>query len=484
VNLGSWFVLERWIADRPFREAHPPGQSDLDVARGTHAREILQDHWRNWIVESDWAWLAETGINTVRIPIGFYHACGADHSVLRGTEFADYQSVFDDAWNHILNAIVTANKYQIGVLLDLHAAPGKQNRDAHSGTSDPNARFFDGSFNMRHTIHVLTVVLTHITKFINSFNPPLPNFVGIELLNEPAPGQHTTALKQWYTDAIGSLRVIDAQVPIVIGDSWQTDDYAGYLSHAAGSLQHPHIILDHHLYRCFTEEDINVLAYDHAGRLWDPNGNTRQTFARVTDKLESAGCDVIVGEWSGALNPKSLDPLPNKDHARSQFIRAQVDLYEQYCAGNFFWTYKKQWEGDKGWSFRDTVRAGLFPNSIGLRLTRPLEHHSQDARLNAREVARSKSFGEHESYWSRYPGKYEHWRFNDGFIQGWDDAYAFFASAGGPVLPELGYKGAWSKIRERTHVINRGSGPCVWEYRHGFVQGVNAARLDVAATCC
>lgn len=62
-------MLERWIADRPFREAHPPGQSDLDVARGTHAREILQDHWRNWIVESDWAWLAETGINTVRIPV-------------------------------------------------------------------------------------------------------------------------------------------------------------------------------------------------------------------------------------------------------------------------------------------------------------------------------------------------------------------------------------------------------------------------------
>ena len=62
-------MLESWIADRPFREAHPPGQSDLDVARGTHARETLQDHWRNWIVESDWAWLAETGINTVRIPV-------------------------------------------------------------------------------------------------------------------------------------------------------------------------------------------------------------------------------------------------------------------------------------------------------------------------------------------------------------------------------------------------------------------------------
>ena len=250
---------------------------------------------------------------------------------------------------------------------------------------------------MRHTIHVLTVLLTHIIKFINSFDPPLPNIVGIELLNEPAPGHHTAALKRWYSDAIRSLRGIDARVPIVIGDSWQTDDFTGYLSQEAGSFQHPHLVLDHHLYRCFTQEDMDIPAYDHAGRLWDLNGGARQTFARVTDKLESVGCDMIVGEWSGALNPKSLDHLPNQGHARSQFIQAQVDLYEQYCAGYFFWTYKKQWEGDRGWSFRDAVRGGVFPKSIGLRPKRPLEHHSREARLNAREVARSRSYGTPQS---------------------------------------------------------------------------------------
>ena len=73
--------------------------------------------------------------------------------------------------------------------------------------------------------------------------------------------------------------------------------------------------------------------------------------------------------------------------------------------------------------------------------------------------------GQHEAYWSRYPGKYEHWRFSEGFVQGWDDAYAFFTSANGHVVPsELGFKGAWSKMRERAHVANRGSGSCVWEY--------------------
>ncbi|KZT07056.1 glycoside hydrolase family 5 protein [Laetiporus sulphureus 93-53] len=69
VNLGSWFVLERWIADSPFRCAASPAQSDLDVARGSNAKEILEQHWDTWITEDDWKWIADKGINTVRIPV-------------------------------------------------------------------------------------------------------------------------------------------------------------------------------------------------------------------------------------------------------------------------------------------------------------------------------------------------------------------------------------------------------------------------------
>lgn len=66
---GSWFVLERWIAESPFREAHAPGQSDLDVAKGGHPKEILENHWDTWITTNDWDWLASIGINSVRIPV-------------------------------------------------------------------------------------------------------------------------------------------------------------------------------------------------------------------------------------------------------------------------------------------------------------------------------------------------------------------------------------------------------------------------------
>ena len=70
---GSWFVLERWIADSPFQHAFQPAQSDLDIARGINAKHILERHWDTWMTEEDWVWISERGINTVRIPVsGFF----------------------------------------------------------------------------------------------------------------------------------------------------------------------------------------------------------------------------------------------------------------------------------------------------------------------------------------------------------------------------------------------------------------------------
>lgn len=66
---GSWFVLERWISETPFRSAIGHAQSDLDVARGPNAQQVLEQHWDTWITESDWTWIADKGLNSVRIPV-------------------------------------------------------------------------------------------------------------------------------------------------------------------------------------------------------------------------------------------------------------------------------------------------------------------------------------------------------------------------------------------------------------------------------
>lgn len=207
-------------------------------------------------------------------------------------------------------------------------------------------------------------------------------------------------------------------------------------------------------------------------------------FARVSQKLEGAGCGLVVGEWSGGLNPGSLQGVGNKDGARREFVEAQLQLYERYCAGWFFWTYKKEHEGDNGWSFRDAVGAGVFPGFVGLRAQRPVG--DDPARMGRRDAARDGALGEHSSYWSQFPGHYEHWRFGEGFMEGWDDAWSFLSETTSTTrvsVPELGFKGPWAKRRAQGHARDKGNSN-LWEFEHGFSQGVAAARVDFVSTYC
>ena len=245
---------------------------------------------------------------------------------------------------------------------DLHAAPGKQNQDSHSGTSSPSVLFTTRS-NLELTLRVLRTLLLAVRSLRLEHDPPISNIIGIELLNEPKPSSHST-LKDWYGKAINELRAIGPGLPIYISDCWMSDDYAHFVKSLHESTAP--ICLDHHLYRCFTQADISTPVAQHSIALMDPNAPTPQTFARVAGILEDAGGALVIGEWSGALNPGSLQGPTDERGERGRYIAAQLALFEQHCAGWFFWTYKKQSHGDQGWSFRDAVEAGVFPNRLGV----------------------------------------------------------------------------------------------------------------------
>jgi hypothetical protein len=127
------------------------------------------------------------------------------------------------------------------------------------------------------------------------------------------------------------------------------------------------------------------------------------------------------------------------------------------------------------------------------------------------------------AYWSRYPGKYAHWRFSEGFVRGWEDAWMFLISEqpkSGKQVNELGMKTAWARMTTKDR------GETYWEYgkylfvlscltpqktkiqlstvlglllhcihvpfdetdclplEHGFLQGVDTAQQDFQNLCC
>lgn len=161
-----------------FQCAADPKVSEVDIAGGwgstQSARWVLERHWDTFITEADFKNLASIGINTVRLPIGYWNL-GPDF--VQGTPYSKVGDVYANCWPRIVRTINIANKYGIGVLVDLHGAVGSQNGRDHSGVSDGTARLFNSPDNMKKTINVLTFLTQNLVN--------VSNVVGIQILNEP-----------------------------------------------------------------------------------------------------------------------------------------------------------------------------------------------------------------------------------------------------------------------------------------------------------
>ncbi len=76
-NLGSWLVLESWMAPRPWDEngcdkGNDAGSYHLEQCLGDRAKAVMENHWSSFITESDFAEMSRHGVNLVRLPIGWW----------------------------------------------------------------------------------------------------------------------------------------------------------------------------------------------------------------------------------------------------------------------------------------------------------------------------------------------------------------------------------------------------------------------------
>lgn len=219
----------------------------------------------------------------------------------------------------------------------------------------------------------------------------LHNIIGIELLNEPDPPSDAV-LMRWYLDAMKALSAGDGGIPIYLGECWRTGVYADFISK---NSVHGMIVLDHHFYRCFTAEDIRTSAEDLTRSILDPNGISH-TLENASEKIGHAGGGVVIGEWSGALNPGSLKGVQaNANNAQRRYVDAQLEMFERCCAGWFFWTYKKEHKGDTGWSLRDAVECGVFPPFVGEKALGVRDILGDADRSEERNTVKDRAIGEH-----------------------------------------------------------------------------------------
>ncbi|KIM40964.1 glycoside hydrolase family 5 protein [Hebeloma cylindrosporum] len=287
VNLGGWLVTEPFITPALFEEY--VGKSNIDVldewtlsqAMGADLATKMENHYKTFITEQDFAEIAGAGLNWVRIPLGFWAIETInDEPFLVGT-----------SWSYFLKAIQWARKYGIRIYLDLHALPGSQNGWNHSGKSG-QVNFMNGVMGIANAQRTLTY-LRIITEFVSQ--PQYRDVVGIVgIVNEILWGTiGQQAVQSFYLAAYEAIRKSTGTGSgsgpyIAIHEGFQGPAiWEGFLPGA------DRLALDQHPYLAFTGDTTSTP---------DEMAAKPCAWAVATNQSQKAFGVTLGGEFSSAIN--------------------------------------------------------------------------------------------------------------------------------------------------------------------------------------
>jgi glucan 1,3-beta-glucosidase len=326
VNLGSWLVLEKWMAPDVYRGSNAPDEYSLSLALGNQAKTRLQRHRETFITAEDFRWIKNCGLNAVRLPVGYW-ALEPPKPFVGAADFLDF--AFDQASQNGLK-----------VVLDLHGAPGSQNGWDHSGRAG-EIGWNKNPDNIKETVRVLASFAQKYGKHSALF--------GIELLNEPSYQIPVETLKDFYREAYSQIRqYAGPEVAVVFHDSFRSMAWQNFMK----GPDYSNVIIDTHLYQLFSEDDSRRTAPEQI------------VFALsrkpALEQMQQEELPTFVGEWSLALPGNSMEDLSSfqGELLTGAYADTQLLCFEN-TRGWFFWSYKL--ESNSKWNFRYCVERGWLP---------------------------------------------------------------------------------------------------------------------------
>lgn len=321
VNLGGWLVLEKWLTPSVFE-----GMSATDewgLGQTVTGRKRIRVHRRSFIQETDFQWLRDNHVSFVRLPVPYW-------AVIDATQYVSAKK--EVAW-----AMKMAEKYDIKVLLDLHAVPGGQNMGDHSGKKG-QMEWFDSKVYQDQTIEILERLAR---TYGNS-----PALWGIEIMNEPESKGYVWQLRRFYRRAYTTLKkTLRPGIYTVFHDGFRPFLLTGSLW---PKKRFP-VAMDIHWYAFTFDQAKTFEVYLHYSR-WS---------RRLMLALLRLSQPLIIGEWSSVLPQRFFDRTPKSQHMEllKQNSDMQHDTY-RHTKATAYWNYKA--EGEGMWNFRSLVERGVI----------------------------------------------------------------------------------------------------------------------------
>ncbi|VAH12120.1 unnamed protein product [Triticum turgidum subsp. durum] len=270
------------------------------------ATQVMNDHRSTYIVERDFAFMAANGLNAVRIPVGWWIASDPNPPA----------PFVGGSLQALDNAFTWAERHNIGMIIDLHAAPGAQNPWEHGGSRDGSQTW--GDSNIVETVQVIDFLAARYAR--------RSGLLAVELMNEPfADGVSLDSLKRYYQQGYNAVRKHSPTAYVIMcnriaGDSNELVDFASPFSRTVLD-GHPYLVFEPKLDKSNVQQNIDFVNKEIAG---DLSAMTRPD-----------GPLTFVGEWVAEWKVKGAS---KEDFQRC--ANAQMAVYRKATFGWAYWSYK------------------------------------------------------------------------------------------------------------------------------------------------
>ena len=300
VNIGGWLNMENFIT----------GYAANETMMRAAVREVLGDDGYELFFErllsafyadADAAFLAETGLNCVRIPVNYRHL----ESDARPFE------IIEDGFRHLDRAIAAGADHGVYTIVDLHALPGSQNQHWHSDNPTHRALFWEHRHFQDRVVGIWEAIADRYKG-----NPWV---AGYNLMNEPA-DESRAVVGPFYDRLSTAIREIDPEhILLFDGNTYSTE---------FGFFGEP---LENAVY---TLHDYVPAGLGRADEYPGPE-SAEAKFLERSEYARRTGTPIYVGEFA---------PIYTGDEAvdaeRRRILDDQLQIYKRYGVGFATWMYK------------------------------------------------------------------------------------------------------------------------------------------------
>lgn len=308
VGLGGWLTMENFITGHPGTESQMRravrrvlGPEAYEAFFGTFLDEFFAD--------ADAAHLASLGMNAVRIPFSYFHL---------EDDAAPFE-VKEAGFAHLDRVVASLGAHGIYSILDLHAAPGRQNQHWHSDNPTHYAELWNHAHFQDRVVHLWEVIADRYKDepWVAGYNP----------LNEPS-DVTGEVIGPFYTRLERAIRAVDPRHVLFLDGNRYSTDFSMFAE------PFDNTVWTAHDYALPGIAAVSRYPGETRGQHFDRD-TVERTFLRRTEIMRSTGTPIWVGEFG---------PIYTGDAGRVdgayRLLQDQLEIYREHGASWSMWTYK------------------------------------------------------------------------------------------------------------------------------------------------